>query len=109
MIPERQRDLGAEVAQITDPERIQRIKKLINELNKVPPERHEVKQLPWHGGQPLLCQVITIAVDDALLNHRSHRLRAQLQDNPEWQEHSNDPHSEAAQQVVQRQIRESRT
>lgn len=95
--------------QITEAQRIGRIKQLLGELNKVPPERHEVVRLPGTGGEPRLCQVIVIGVDEVLLNHRSHRVRAQLEDDPEWTELSKDPHSEAAQKVIERHVAGARS
>jgi hypothetical protein len=97
------------MAQITDAQRIQRINELLRDLNKVPPERHEVERLPWSGNEPLLCPVIKINVDDVLLNHHSHRVRAQLESDPEWAEVCNAPHSEAAQRVIERHVRATRT
>ena len=97
------------MAQITEAQRIERIQSLVRELNKMPPERHEVARLPWTGAEAVLCPVITIGVDEVLLNHRSHRLRSQLEDDPEWQELANDPHSEPAQRVLERHIRAART
>ena len=97
------------VAQITAPQRVAKIKQLLNDLNKVPPERHEVERLPGTGGDPLLCPVIKISVDDVLLNHRSHRVRSQLDDDPEWAALASDPFSEAAQRVVERHVRDART
>lgn len=96
------------MAQITKAQRIERVAQLLKELNKQPPERHEVERLPW-GGDPLLCPVIKIPVDEVLLNHRSHRVRAQLQDDQQWQSLSNDPHSEAAQRVIEQHVRNART
>jgi hypothetical protein len=96
------------LAQITEAQRVERIQGLIRELNKVPPERHEVVRLPWSGGEPLLCQVIKIGVDEVLLNHRSHRLRSQLEDDPEWKELRKDPHSEPAQRLLERHVRDAR-
>lgn len=96
------------LAQITEAQRIERIQGLLRELNKMPPERHEVVRLPWSGREPLLCQVITIGVEEILLNHRSHRLRAQLEDDPEWLAVRNEPHSEAAQRVLERHVRDAR-
>jgi hypothetical protein len=97
------------VAQITEAQRIERIQGLLRELEKMPPERHEVARLPWTGGEPLLCPVITIGVDEVLLNHRSHRLRSQLEDEPEWSGLAADPHSEPAQRVLERLVRQART
>lgn len=94
---------------VTEAQRAQRIKELLAELNKVPPERHEVVRLPGPGNEPRMCQVITIGVDEVVLNHRSHRVRAQLEDDPEWQELRTDPLSEAAQAVIQRHVAAART
>jgi hypothetical protein len=96
------------MAQITQPQRIQRIDQLVKELNKIPPERHEVERLPWAAGEPLLCPVIKMKVDEVLLYHRSHRVRAQLQDDPEWVDMGKDPHSEAAQRLIERHVRDAR-
>lgn len=94
---------------VTEAQRIQRIKELLGELNKVPPEKHEVIRVPGPGNEPRHCQVIKIHVDEVVLNPRSHRVRAQLEDDPEWAEHKDDPFSEAAQAVIQRQVREARS
>lgn len=96
------------MAQITETQRIQRIKELLAELNKVPPERHEVVRLPWAAGH-MHCSVIVMGVDEVLLNHRSHRVRAQLQSDPEWAGLENSPQSEAAQRVIERKVRAART
>lgn len=97
------------MAQITEAQRKQRIAQLLKDLNKVPPERHEVARLPWTGGEPLLCPVIKIGVDEVLLNHQSHRIRAQLEDDVEWREIGRDPHSERAQKLIERHVRDSRS
>lgn len=96
------------MAQITATQRIQRIQQLVSELNKVPPERHEISRLPGAGGEPMLCPVIKLSVDEVLLYHRSHRVRAQLGDDPDWPELSTDPHSEPAQRLIQRHVRGAR-
>jgi hypothetical protein len=97
------------VPQATEAQRVVRIKQLLAELNKVPPERHEVLRLPGTGGEPRLCQVIKIGVDEVLLNHQSHRVRAQLEDDPEWKDLRQDPHSEAAQKVIERHVARARS
>lgn len=94
---------------VTEAQRIQRIRQLLAELNKVPPEKHEVVRVPGPGNEPRHCQVIKVHVDEVVLNPRSHRVRAQLEDDPEWAEHKDDPLGEAAQAVVQRQVREARS
>jgi hypothetical protein len=100
---------GGGVPQVTEAQRVARIKQLLAELNKVPPERHEVLRLPDTAGEPRLCQVIKIGVDEVLLNHRSHRVRAQLEDDAEWKALGNDPHSEAAQKVIERYVTGARS
>jgi hypothetical protein len=53
--------------------------------------------------------VISFPADDVLLNPSSHRLRSQLQSDPEWQKLQKEPHSDKAQQLLERHIREART
>lgn len=96
------------MAQVTEAQRVERIRQLLAELNKLPPERHEVVRLPNAAGETRMCQVITIGVDEVLLNHRSHRVRAQLEDDPDWKELAKDPHSEAAQKVIERHVASAR-
>ncbi len=96
------------MAQITESQRIARIQGLLSDLHKMPPEKHETVQMPWTGGDPLL-DVIRIGVDEVLLNPQSHRIRAQLQDDPEWQQLAKDPYAEAAQRLIERHVREART
>jgi hypothetical protein len=95
------------VAQITVTERVSRIRKLLNELNKMPPEKHEVELISGFGA-PIHCPVISIDAHELLLNHRSHRVRAQLQDDSQWEELRNDPQSEGAQEIIAFHIREDR-
>jgi hypothetical protein len=97
------------MAQVTQQQRILRIEELLRDLNKMPPEKHEVVRLPWPGSDHLLCQVIQISAEEVLLNPRSHRVRSQLQDNAEWQDVSADPYSSAAQKVVERLVRAARS
>jgi hypothetical protein len=96
------------MAQITKTQRIERIKELLDELNKMPPERHEVARLPGSGQDPLLCQVIQLGVDEVLLNHHSHRIRSQLEDDPEWQKLKSDPQTEVAQKVIAKHVKAAR-
>jgi hypothetical protein len=96
------------MAQITEPQRLQIIKDKLSELTKLPPKEHEVVRLPGTGGDALLCQVIKMGVDDVLLNHRSHRVRAQLEDDPEWADLGREPYGEAAQKVIQRHVTDAR-
>lgn len=98
------------MGQITDTERERRIRQLVTALKTEPPEKYETFRLPSaQAGQPLLCEVISIPVDEVLLNHRSHRLRSQLEDDPEWQEVANQPHGEDAQAIVARHVRAARS
>jgi hypothetical protein len=96
------------VAQITESERVVQIQKLLAELHKMPPEKHETVHMPWRAGEPLL-EVVRIGVDEVLLNPQSHRIRAQLQDDPEWEALSADPFSEPAQKLIERHVRSART
>ena len=64
--------------------------------------------MPWTSDQRQLLDVITIGVDEVLLNPQSHRIRAQLQDDPAWRELKKDPFSEAAQRTIERHVRDAR-
>lgn len=94
--------------QVTEAQRVQRIKELLNELNKIPPEHHEVERIAWAGGDKY-CKVIVIGADEVLLNPDSHRLRAQLQDDPRWEELSKDPLGDDAQRVLAEHVRGARS
>jgi len=96
------------MAQITQEERTKRIRELLNELLKMPPEKHETERISGIGPDPVFCDVIAMPVDEVLLNHRSHRVRAQLEDDPEWTDVSADPFGEPAQRIIERYIRVSR-
>lgn len=74
----------------------------------MPPEKHETVRVPWTNDERQLLDVITIGVDEVLLNPQSHRIRSQLQDDPAWQELSKDPFSEAAQRTIERHVRDAR-
>lgn len=54
------------------------------------------------------CEVIKLSADDVLLNPNSHRIRSQLQGDPEWEKVSADPFSESAQRIVQALVRSAR-
>lgn len=97
------------MAQTTQAQRITRIKELVAEQNKMPPtERHEAARLPSLTGDPLVCPVVRLGVDEVVLNHRSHRVRSYLEDEPEWQRLRNDPQSDAAQRLIAKMVREGR-
>lgn len=98
------------MAHITDEERVRLIRERLAELTKLPPERHETFRLPsLQQDEPLLCEVISLPVDAVLLNPRSHRLRSQLMDDPEWETVRAEPHSEAAQRVIARVVKAARS
>jgi hypothetical protein len=92
------------VPHLTESQRQQRIRELLADLHKVPPEKHETVRIPWTTDERRLLDVITISADEVLLNPQSHRIRSQLQDDPVWDELSKDPFSEAAQRAVQRHL-----
>lgn len=89
--------------QLTGNARIARIKQLQEELNRQPPQQHET--IPVDGVEGL-CDVITIDAHDLLLNHRSHRIRTQLEDAPEWEDLKGDPQGDEAQALIAQFIRE---
>jgi hypothetical protein len=69
----------------------------------------KAEQLPEIGsGEALTCPVIEIDVDDVVLNPNSHRIKAQLQDDPEWDRLREDPFSPEAQGLIKRLVREAR-
>lgn len=96
------------MAHLTESQRVQRVRELLADLHKMPPEKHETVRVPWTTDERQLLDVITIGVDEVLLNPDSHRIRSQLQDDPAWDELSNDPFSEAAQRAIERHVREAR-
>lgn len=97
------------MGQITRAQRIARIKELVAEQSKIPPtERHEAARLPAVTGDPLICPVIVLSVDEVVLNHRSHRVRSYLEDDPDWEKLEEDPQSEPAQRLIERMVREGR-
>ena len=97
------------MAHITEAQRVQRIKDLLNALNKIPPEQHEVERIPWSGGDAKYCKVIVIGADEVLLNSNSHRLRSQLQDDPRWGELGKDPFGDEAQRVLAEHVKAARS
>lgn len=96
------------MAQITEAERISRIQQLLTELHKLPPQKHETVRVPWTTGEQQLTDVITLGVDEVLLNPQSHRIRAQLEDDPDWEQLSQDPFSAAAQAAIEHHVRDAR-
>jgi hypothetical protein len=61
------------------------------------------------GGEYKYCKVILIGADEVLLNPDSHRLRAQLQDDPRWAELSKEPFGDDAQRVLAEQVKAARS
>lgn len=95
--------------QITEAERIQQIRKERQAAEKQPPDKQVAFELIQVGGQEYRCPVISFPADDVLLNPSSHRLRSQLQSDPDWLELEKDPFSPKAQELLERQIREARS
>lgn len=96
------------MSQITAQQRTQRVQELLSEINKMPPERHETRLVHLTTG-PTYCDVIQMKADEVLLNHRSHRIRSQLEGDPEWEALKSDPTSEGAQRVIEYHVRNART
>jgi hypothetical protein len=101
---------GDALPQTTEVQRIERVSELLKEALKQPPEKQaEGERLPAiGGGDALVCPVITIRTDEVVLNPNSHRIKAQLHDEPEWATLKNDPYSEPAQLLIRRLVREAR-
>lgn len=102
------------MAQVTKNQRAQMISDLVREANKQPPtEKHPVEQIQGVKGATVNCDVITIAADQLLLNPNSHRIKAQLSDDPQWVGSDGspglnvDPHSDNAQMLIADYIRKS--
>ncbi len=95
------------MAQITVQQRTERVQELLNAINKIPPERHETRLIHLTTGETF-CDVIQMRADEVLLNHRSHRIRSQLEGDPEWEKVKADPTSEAAQHTIERHVRAAR-
>lgn len=63
------------------------------------PEQHENANVPWKGGSEI-CSVVKISLDAAVLNHKSHRIRAELESHPDAEEIKADPFSQGSQDLV---------
>jgi hypothetical protein len=99
---------GNRLSQITAQQRTQRVQELLSDINKYPPERHETKLIHLTTG-PTYCEVIQMRADEVLLNHRSHRIRSELEGDPQWVELRSDPTSEEAQRIIEQYVRHART
>jgi len=96
------------MAQVTQNERDQHISAMLKQRKADPPHTDGEVRIEV-GGQSHLCPVITAKADMLLLNHNSHRIRSQLQDDPRWSELTKEPHSDAAQKVVAEYVKGSRS
>lgn len=96
--------------QTTEIQRVNRVADLLAEARRQPPEKQpEGERMPAiGGGDPMVCPVITIGTDEVVLNPNSHRIKAQLHDDPDWGTLKNDPYSEPAQLLIRRLVREAR-
>lgn len=59
----------------------------------------ERQSIPWKGGSER-CTVIELDLDVVVLNHRSHRIRAQLDSHPKTDRVASDPFSDSSQEVI---------
>jgi hypothetical protein len=59
----------------------------------------ERRSLPWKQGRKLM-PVVEVSVDHVVLNHKSHRIRAQLESHDDRALVESDPFSEAAQAII---------
>lgn len=92
---------------LTPAERTQLVAARTEELRRDTSTRHETVRIPWRGGEPAILDVIQMDVDDVLLNPDSHRIRSQLQSDPEWAALSDEPYCEDAQRVIEHHVREA--
>ncbi|HEY1680338.1 MAG TPA: hypothetical protein VGF98_01705 [Candidatus Tumulicola sp.] len=84
-----------------------RIRILVDAQNTSSAKKGEVLRIAGFG-DPMSCPVISIGANELLLNHKSHRVRAQLQDDAQWGELSHEPDSEGAQAIIAFHIRQDR-
>lgn len=95
------------MTETSESDRVKRIEELLEQARAE--GSTESEQLPSIGsGEPLTCPVIKIDVDDVVLNPNSHRIKAQLQDDPEWKDLRDEPFSTQAQRLIKRLVREAR-
>jgi hypothetical protein len=95
--------------QITEQQRIQQIRKEVQAAAKNPPDKQYGFELIQVGGSECRCAVIMFPADDVLLNPSSHRLRSQLESDPNWAELSKDKFGVKAQELLARYIRDARS
>ena len=92
------------MAALTETLRIRHIaRELANESADA--EKHSI---PWKDSRTL-CTIITIATDAAVLNPRSHRLKAQLASHTRRDELAEDPFGTTSQEVLAELIRDDET
>ena len=96
------------MTQITQEEREAKIRQLLADAQRQPPKEHEIMRLPETRGEPVHAHVVSMSVDDVLLNPNSHRVRSQLEDDVEWASLRQDPFGEEAQRLIQRHVVEAR-
>ncbi len=84
-----------------------RQQQIIDELNDSSGER-ERHRIPWKGTQQL-CDVVRLRMDAVVLNHRSHRLQAQLASHPGRDAVQTAPTEAAAQEILADLIRKDDT
>jgi hypothetical protein len=61
--------------------------------------------LPWKGAHDQTFPVIKLPVDAVIYNHRSHRIKAQLESHPQRKTVEDDPTGEEAQKVIESILR----
>lgn len=81
-------------------------RKRIEEAIRAHPPEGERLHLPWQNTW-LDSPVVNIPLDAVLLNHRSHRIRSELESHPEGDLVRNSPHSDRAQEILSEILRET--
>jgi len=91
---------------ITDAVRKQLILQRVQSLDA----KHERVLVPTRSDpNGILCPVISMPIEELYLNPFSHRIKTQLEDDPEWKSVSADPFSSAAQEIVAKYVKDSRS
>lgn len=91
------------MAQLTEENRRSRIQGELDNVGLKPGER-ETERVPWKDGHDI-CPVIVLSLDAVVLNHRSHRIRAQIESQPEKDLISSDPFGEKTQRILAELLR----
>jgi len=91
------------VAEVPDNIRAQAIADAKNQARELQ-QQYEQVRVPWKG-ERLLFEVASIPIDLVLYNHRSHRIRAELESSPHGKQVMSDPWTRQSQEVIAQLLR----